>query len=62
MDAGTLRGIFTVVMLLLFIGICAWAWSGRRRQVFDHASRLPLEGDDAIGNAPAHAQRRSHTE
>jgi cytochrome c oxidase cbb3-type subunit 4 len=45
MDAGTWRGIFTVVMLLLFIGIWAWAWSGKRKQMFDAASRLPLEPD-----------------
>jgi cytochrome c oxidase cbb3-type subunit 4 len=52
MDAGTWRGIFTVVMLVLFIGICVWAWSSRRRPVFDHAARLPLESDDAIGGTP----------
>ena len=46
MDAGTLRGIFAVVMLVLFIGIWAWAWSARRRPVFDAAARLPLEPDD----------------
>jgi len=47
-DAGTWRGIFTVVMLLLFVGIWAWAWSGRRRKTFDAAARLPLEADDAM--------------
>lgn len=47
MDAGTWRGIFTVVMLVLFIGVCAWAWSGKRRKMFDAAARLPLEPDDA---------------
>lgn len=56
MDAGTWRGIFTVVMLLLFIGIWAWAWSGKRRKVFDEAARLPLEPDDA---APAAAKPKA---
>ena len=46
MDSGTLRGLFTVLMLVLFIGIWAWAWSGRRKRDFDAASRLPLESDD----------------
>lgn len=47
MDAGTWRGIFTLLMLLLFVGICLWAWSGRRKPDFDEASRLPLAPDAA---------------
>ena len=43
MDAGTWRGIFTVVMLLLFIGICFWAWSSRRKDDFAEAEQLPLQ-------------------
>jgi cytochrome c oxidase cbb3-type subunit 4 len=46
MDAGTLRGLFTVVMLVLFIAICFWAWSGRRKTTFDAAARMPLEPDE----------------
>ncbi len=47
MDAGTWRGVFTLIMLLLFVGIVAWAWSGKRREDFDEASRLPLDPDEA---------------
>lgn len=46
MDAGTWRGLFTVVMLVLFIAICFWAWSGRRKSTFDAAARMPLEPDE----------------
>ena len=46
MDAGTLRGLFTVVMLVLFIAICFWAWSGRRSNTFGDAARMPLEPDE----------------
>jgi len=46
MDAGLLRGIFTALMVVLFIGICFWAWSGRRKRMFDAAARQPLETDD----------------
>ena len=35
----TLRGILTGVLMLLFIGIVAWAWS---------AARLPLEEDQPV--------------
>lgn len=55
MDAGILRGLFTLVMLVLFVGICAWAYSGRRRSDFEAAARLPLGPDDAP--APASAPR-----
>ena len=43
MDAGDWRGIFTIVMFVLFIGICLWAWSSRRKTDFDEAAQLPLE-------------------
>ena len=46
MDAGTWRGIFTVLMLTLFVAIFFWAWSSRRKDDFDEAAQLPLEADD----------------
>ena len=45
MDAGTWRGVFTVVMLLLFVAICIWAWSSKRKADFEEAANLPLEAD-----------------
>ena len=45
MDAGTWRGIFTVVMMLLFVAICFWAFSSKRKTEFDDAAQLPLEPD-----------------
>ena len=53
MDAGLLRGIFTALMLVLFIGICFWAYSGKRKHVFDAAARLPLESDNEPPPGPA---------
>ena len=50
MDAGTLRGLFTVLMLLIFVGIFLWAYSKNRKQAFDEAARLPLEDDDALNS------------
>lgn len=43
MDFGTFSGITTAMMLLAFLGVCAWAYSSRRREAFDEAARLPLE-------------------
>lgn len=46
MDAGTLRGLFTLVMLVAFAGVVAWAWSRKRKGDFDAAAQLPLEEDE----------------
>ena len=46
MDAGTVHGIWTAVLLIVFIGIVAWAWSSKRKRDFDEAARLPLEDDE----------------
>jgi cytochrome c oxidase cbb3-type subunit 4 len=33
-------------MLVLFVAVCIWAFSSRRKADFDEASRLPLEDND----------------
>lgn len=43
MDLPTLRGIFTLILMIAFVAIVLWAWSGKRRKDFDEAARLPLE-------------------
>lgn len=42
----TIHSIWTVVLVIIFIGIVAWAWSGRRKADFDEASRLVLDDDE----------------
>ena len=37
---------WTVLLLVVFIGIVVWAYSGARKADFDAASRLPLDDDD----------------
>jgi cytochrome c oxidase cbb3-type subunit 4 len=48
MDAGLLRGLFTLFMFVAFIGICFWAYSSRRKEDFDEAANLPLQDDEPI--------------
>ncbi|MCC5859481.1 MAG: cbb3-type cytochrome c oxidase subunit 3 [Ectothiorhodospiraceae bacterium] len=43
MDINTVRGLLTLVLLILFLGIVVWAFSSRRKKDFDEAARLPLE-------------------
>ena len=50
MDVNTLRSITTVVFLIMFLGIVAWAWSSRNRAAFDEAAALPF-GDDELNKA-----------
>ena len=42
---GTLSGLFTGLLIVIFVGLFAWAWSSRRRAAFDEAAALPLEED-----------------
>lgn len=46
MDMGLVRGLFTAVILILFVGIWAWSWSRKRDADFAAASQLPLSDDD----------------
>jgi cytochrome c oxidase cbb3-type subunit 4 len=58
-DTGTLSGIVTAVLLVVFLAVVAWSWSPRRRRSFDDTARLPLEEDDGPPRAlPAREQRR----
>ncbi len=45
MNSGVWSGMVTGVLLVVFLGAVAWAWSGRRRGEFEQAARLPLEDD-----------------
>jgi cytochrome c oxidase cbb3-type subunit 4 len=49
MDYGVYGSVMTVVMLVIFLAIVAWAWSAKRRSAFDAAARMPLEEDGAPG-------------
>ena len=37
---------WTVLLLVVFIGIVIWAYSGARKKDFDEAARLPLDEDE----------------
>lgn len=55
MDLPTVRGVLTAILMLAFIGVVFWAWSSKRKQDFDEASRLPLDenGPPSNKNGPA---------
>ena len=43
MDNGTLFGVLSLVLLVLFVGGWIWIWRPSRRDIFEAAARLPLE-------------------
>lgn len=46
-----ISGILTLVLLLAFLGIAAWAWSARTQPRFDDAAQLPLRDEPAAPRA-----------
>jgi len=43
---GVVRGVLTLVLMLLFVSLTIWAWGRSRKQTFDSMARMPLEEDE----------------
>ena len=46
MDVNDLRGIHTLVIMAMFLGIIWWAYSARRKRANDEAAHLPFDDDE----------------
>jgi cytochrome c oxidase cbb3-type subunit IV len=44
-DVNTLRSAVTLVSLVIFVGICTWAWSRKNRAAFEDAAGLPFDSE-----------------
>jgi cytochrome c oxidase cbb3-type subunit 4 len=42
---GIVHGVITLALLLLFVMLVLWAWSSRRKELFDSMARMPLDDD-----------------
>jgi len=40
--------VWTVVVMIVFLAIVFWAWSGRRKESFDEAANIPLEEENFL--------------
>jgi len=40
------HSVWSVFVLIAFLGIVAWAFSGKRKQALEDAGRIPLDDDD----------------
>ncbi|MGB5439244.1 MAG: cbb3-type cytochrome c oxidase subunit 3 [Gammaproteobacteria bacterium] len=48
MDSALIQSVWTIVVMVLFVGIVIWAWSGKRKQRFDEAANIPFDEDDEL--------------
>jgi cytochrome c oxidase cbb3-type subunit IV len=42
------QSVWTIVVMVFFLGIVIWAYSSKRKPEFDEAARLPIEDDDFV--------------
>ena len=60
-DINTLRGISTLLVLIAFLGLCAWAYSKRRKPEFDNAAQLPFADEhDAMKHVSGETTEQEH--
>jgi cytochrome c oxidase cbb3-type subunit IV len=45
MDYGTYRGIYTLILLVLFLAIVYWAYNKKREKNFDDIAKSILDDD-----------------
>ena len=46
MDIGTVRGLITGALIVLFLALVVWAYSSKLKEQFDRAARTALDADD----------------
>lgn len=45
MDVHDIHGVFTILLIIIFIGMCFWVFSKKRTKDFEEAARLPLDDE-----------------
>lgn len=46
MDIDTLRGISTILMMIVIVGVTWWTFSKKQKDRFDEAANLPFADED----------------
>ena len=44
------QSLWTIVVMVTFLGIVVWAFSSKRKSAFDEAARLPFEDEVPTDN------------
>ena len=62
MDFTLIQSLWSIVILVTFIGIVLWAYSSKRKTAFDEAARLPFDDDELDGKNKPVAQTNTKAE
>jgi cytochrome c oxidase cbb3-type subunit 4 len=62
MDFTLIQSLWSIVILVTFIGIVLWAYSSKRKSAFDEAARLPFDDDEPGGRNRPSAQKDTKAE
>ena len=60
MDINTLRGLSTILVMIVFVGICLWAYNSKKKQDFNEASQLPFEDEEIDQRTLSEEERKDH--
>jgi len=60
MDINTLRGFSTILVMIVFLGICLWAYSGSKKKDFDDAANLPFQDEEIAKRTLSEKERKNH--
>ena len=50
----------TILVMIVFIGICWWAFSKSKKKDFDEAANLPFADDDIAERTLSDKEREKH--
>ncbi len=51
---------YTLLMLIVFIGICFWAWSSKRKKFFSEAANLPFADEEISAHSAQKLQEEEN--
>ncbi len=54
------HSVYTLLMLIVFVGICFWAWSSKRKKFFSDAANLPFADDDIAAHSAQKLQEEEN--
>ena len=57
-----LQALWSIVVLVTFLGIVFWAYSSKRKQAFDEAAHLPFDDEPSNGSDKPFPQNKISSE
>lgn len=59
MDYGTFQGVYTLILMAIFISIIVWAYSKRQKRSFNEAANLVF-ADEAVHSDSLNGEQKKH--